>query len=369
LQPSALILALALYPLVSLAAPWAFFKVWPERLPPASSADVATEAEKATTARLAAILSLFTYGSLVSCTLLWEQFSPVGLRQAGFHAYNWQSSVLRGGYGGMSWAGASIWLLAVGFAAGRLRREVPGLGAPLKIQMEVWLLGAFAEESWRVIAITAFLSTRYSPILSVVAVALAFATAFLGDGLERAALAWLEGVVYGALFLWQGSFLAPFAAHLMVQAVYLWGVGQFSADKRSRKTWQIPGTKCPVCGASLSLLQVELAEVFQCPACGEPLSLSDGYQNTMRFAGGTALFSLSFCSIAFFYGQIPFNLALWFIYPVTWGAMTSGASLYKRVFTRLFPPQLQRGTPNFITLDLEGRRPQSQQTKTTKRES
>src|SRR5439155_25234969 len=77
------------------------------------------------------------------------------------------------------------------------------------------------------------------------------------------------------LFLWQGSFLAPFTAHLAVQAVYLWGVGQLSQDRQSRKTWQIPGTKCPVCQTHLKLLQIKLSEVFECPSCREPLSLSD----------------------------------------------------------------------------------------------
>ena len=78
---------------------------------------------------------------------------------------------------------------------------------------------------------------------------------------------------FGFLFLWQGSFLAPFGAHLAVQAVYLWGVGHFPLDRESRRTWQIPGTKCRVCGTSLRLLQIKLDEEFECAACKETLSL------------------------------------------------------------------------------------------------
>jgi len=38
---------------------------------------------------------------------------------------------------------------------GTMRREIPGLMAPLKVQVAVWLVGALAEETWRVTAIAA----------------------------------------------------------------------------------------------------------------------------------------------------------------------------------------------------------------------
>src|SRR3989441_1121026 len=115
-------------------------------------------------------------------------------------------------------------------------------------------------------------------VLPVVAVSIAFGSGYLSLGPQRAAVASLEGMFFGFLFLWRGSFLAPFTAHLAVQAVYLWGVGQLSQDRQNRKTWQIPGTKCPVCQANLKLLQIKLNEVFACPSFKESLSLSDGYQ-------------------------------------------------------------------------------------------
>src|SRR5260370_23893226 len=165
-----------------------------------------------------------------------------------------------------------------------MRREIPGLMAPLKLQIGVWLGGALAEEMWRVTAIAVLITSQNSPRFSVVLASAAFGIGYLNLGLQRSAAASLEAAFYGFLFVWQGSFLAPFTAHLAVQAVYLWGVGPFPQDRQSRKTWQIPGTKCPVCQTHLKLLQIKLSEVFECPACREPLSLSDGYQNVMRFA-------------------------------------------------------------------------------------
>ncbi len=351
------VLLLVLYPVVGMAAPVVFYSLWPKKRPPVPNlaADAGTETEKAATARLGALISLFIYGSLMCGTLLWQLFFSVDLDKAGFFANSRLPSALIGGYLGVSWAGVSIWLLALGAATGRMRREIPGLMAPLKVQIAVWLVGALAEETWRVTAIAALVTSRNSPLFSVVAVCVAFGSGYLSLGLQRAAVASLEGVFFGFLFLWQGSFLAPFTAHLAVQAVYLWGVGQLSQDRQSRKTWQIPGTKCPVCQTHLKLLQIKLSEVFECPSCREPLSLSDGYQNAMRFAAAFGFGSLILCTILLLKDWLPGNLVYWLTYPVSYGAATSALFLYRRTFTRLFPPRLQRGTPYFITLNLGGR--------------
>lgn len=352
------IVLLALYPLVSLGAIDLFYSLWPQKRPPVPNlaAGALTEVEKAATARLAALISLFFYGSLVCGILLWQLFFPGGLDKVGFSSNKWLTSALVGGYLGVSWAGVSIWLLALGAATGRMRREIHGLMAPLKVQIAVWLMGALAEEAWRVMAIAALVTNRNSPLFSVVAVGVAFGVGFLKLGLQRAAAASLEGVFFGFLFLWQGSFLAPFTAHLAIQTVYLWGVGEWSQDRRSRKTWQIPGTKCPVCQANLKLLQIKLSEVFACPSCKEALSLSDGYQNLMRFSGAFSFCSLNLCTLVLLTSWLPGDLGAWLTLPVSYGLATSGLFLYRRAFTRVFPPRLQRGTPYFITLNLEGRR-------------
>jgi Type II CAAX prenyl endopeptidase Rce1-like len=353
---SPLVLLLLLYPVVGIAVSFVFYAAGPKEQPrvPNLVAGAATETEKAAKARQGALVSLFIYCGLICGTLLWQQFYSMDLDKFGFFANLRLASGLIGGYLGAAWAGVSIWFLALGAATGRMRREIPGLMAPLKVQFSVWLLGAFAEEAWRITAITALLTTRNSPLFSVAAVSVAFGSGYLNLGLQRAAFASLEGAFFGFLFLWQGSFLAPFMAHLTVQAVYLWGVGEFSQIRGNRKTWQIPGTKCPVCQAHLKLLQIKLSEVFECPSCGEPLSLSDGYQNVMRFAAAFGFGSVILCTIILLTSWLPGNLGAWLTYPVSYGIATSALFLYRRAFTRLFPPRLQRGIPYFITLNLDG---------------
>lgn len=354
---SPLVLLLILYPVIGMAAPVVFYSLWPKKRPPVPNlaADAVPRSEKAAAARLGALISLFIYGSLMCGTLLWQLLFSFELDKLGFFANLWLPSALIGGYLGISWAGISIWFLALGAAAGRMRREIPGLMAPLRVQIAVWLAGALAEETWRVTAIAVLIASRNSPLVSVFAVSVAFGIGYLSLGLQRAAVASLEGVFFGFLFLWQGSFLAPLTAHLAVQAVYMWGVGQLSQYRQGRKTWQIPGTKCPVCQTHLKLLQIKLSEVFDCPSCGEPLSLSDGYQNVMRFAAAFGFGSLNLCTILLLKDWVPASLVFWLTLPVSYGAATSALFLYRRAFTRLFPPRLQRGTPYFITLNLDGR--------------
>ena len=352
--PSSLILALALYPFLSIAAPIAFLKIWQQKLTPTPALPSGVDdREKPTAGRLGVILPLVFYGALLCCVALWGQFSTVTWREMGFHKSGWPSSVLRGGYVGLSWAGIWLWSWMVLSAPHRLRREVPGLAAPFDKQLVVWLAGAFAEELWRVMIITGLLDAGYSATFAVVITSLAFGIAFLSGGPERSALACIEGVIFGVLFLWQRSFFAPFTAHLVVQAVYLWGIGQFSEEQRVNHFWWKRVIRCPVCKTRLTRFQIKLTEAFRCPSCHERLSVSDEYRNTMRWAGIFAYMFFFVCSLALFYEQIPESLAFWLVWPIAWGSGTSALLLYQR----LFPPQVQYGDPHFVSLNLDARRP------------
>ena len=351
---SSLNIALALmYPVVSLAAPTVFFILRPQEIRslPGLPLRLTTEEEQASAVRLGVLLPLTSYCLLFSCMMVWLSLTHYDLYQAGFREGNSISGTLRGGYVGMAWAGIWLWMWLVLSAPQRLRREVPGLGAPFTKQVFVWLAGAFSEELWRVVCIAALMTSGYSAAFSITITSAMFAIAFLPGGLERSVLAALEGVIFGLLFVWQRSFLAPFTAHLAVQAVYLWGVGQFSL-RRQGKSWR-PGIRCPLCGTQLSRLQVKMTEAFRCPSCREQISVSEGYRTAMRLAAIFAYVSLYVATLALFYKQIPERVTLWLAWPVSWGVGTSGLLLYQRVF----PPKLQYGEPHFLTLNLEDRRP------------
>jgi hypothetical protein len=347
-----LIVILALYPVASIAAPMVYFLLSPEEIRSLPSLPLSANDEggKATATRLGVNVPLTFYGLLLCCAVLWLWFSLSSFSPVGFQIKGWASGALKGGYFGLSWAGIWLWLWLVLSNPQRLRREVPAYGAHLAKQIIVCLVGAFSEELWRVLCITVLLAAGYSAGFSVTVTALAFALPFLGNGLEGSILAGLEGAIFGMLFVWQRSFFAPFAAHLAVQAVYLWGVGQFSPEGQ-RKSW-MRGIRCPVCNAQLSRFQIKTRDPFDCPSCREQISVSDGYRKAMRWAGLSAYLILYVCTMALLDKQISETLAILVLWPVAFGVGTSALLLYQRVF----PPQLQYGSPTFITLNLEHHR-------------
>jgi hypothetical protein len=308
------------------------------------------EGGKATATRLGVNVPLTFYGLLLCCAVLWLWFSHASFSPVGFQIQGWASGTLNGGYLGLSWAGIWLWLWLVLSNPQRLRREVPGYRAHLAKQIVVCLVGAFSEELWRVLCITVLLAAGYSAGFSVTVTALAFALPFLGNGLEGSILAALEGAIFGMLFVWQRSFFAPFAAHLAVQAVYLWGVGQFSPEEQRKS--RMRGIRCPICNAQLSRLQIKIRDPFDCPSCHGQISVSDGYRKAMRWAGLSAYLILYVSTMALLDKQISETLAILVLWPVAFGVGTSALLLYQRVF----PPQLQYGSPTFITLKLEHHR-------------
>lgn len=347
------IVILGLYPIASFAAPAGYFFLFPKEIHslPALPLNATNQEGKAAVTRLGVNVPLTLYGMLLVGLILWLWLSQPSFLSQAFEFKGSASAALKGGYFGLSWAGIWLWLWLVFSNARRLRREVPGYGAPFAKQIAVSLFGAFSEELWRVLCITVLLAHGYSVGFSVAVTALAFGLAFLANGPERSALAALEGAIFGMLFVWQRSLFAPLSAHLAVQAVYLWGVGQFSLEGE-RKSW-MRGIRCPVCKAQLNRFQIKMRDPFNCPSCHQQISVSDGYRRAMRWVGLSAYLILYASTAVLLERQMSDTLQIILVWPIAFGAGTSGFLLYQRVF----PPQLQYGSPTFITLDLDHDRP------------
>lgn len=129
------VLLLVLYPIVETSAPSIFFLLWPKMRPSASDSDALTNADNAAAVRPAALVSLFTSVALMCGTLFWWLLFPIEPGEANSLAHVGLSGALAGAYFGFSWAGVSIWLLALGAATGRMRREIPGLMAPSNFKL------------------------------------------------------------------------------------------------------------------------------------------------------------------------------------------------------------------------------------------
>jgi len=344
-----LISIVALYPVAAFAAPVAYFQLFPEEMRelPVLPVDDTDEEARSKAIRLGVNEPLMFCGVLLCCTAMWLWLAQPVFHADGFQGKGWVSGAIKSGYVGFSWAGMWLWLWLVLSNPQRLSRAVPGYGARFLKQTVVWVIGAFSEEFWRVLCIAALTASGYSATFAVTASAIAFGVASLGEGFERSILAALEGSIFGLLFVWQRSFFAPFVAHLAVQAVYLWGVGQFSSGKLS-KPW-MRGIRCPVCNAQLSRLQIKIRESFDCPACHSQVSVSDGYRQAMRWVGLCAYLSLAPFTMLLLEHDVSATLGILLLWPIVFGAGTSGLLL----FQRMFPPRLQFGGATFIALNLD----------------
>jgi hypothetical protein len=354
-MPSSLILVLAIYPLCSLAVLTAF-ALRPRGITsgPALPLRLGANEERAAVARIAVFLPLSFYVLLVCCVFLWLHGSPLNSQQIGLRTSGWISSILRGGFVGMAWTGLWLRLWPLLPALQGFRREVPGLGGTRVGQIGVWMCGGFADELWRVACIAALLNAGHSPEFSLATCAAAFASAFSVQGMRRSLLAGIDGVIFGGLFLSRQSLLAPFAAHLTAQAVWLWGVGRYLEEQQFGRVSKNAQPNCPLCGAHVSPFQIK-REVFTCPSCHKPLSVSEGYRAAMRWLGlgiGTLLVGFWFI----FAGQGLAGFGVWVgMAFFTFGASTSALILIQA----LFPPRLQYGDPNFIGLSLGDQHPPS----------
>lgn len=344
-----LIILLALYPIATIIAPLGYFLLFPEEIRLLASLPLSPtdQEERAAATRLGVNVPLSLYGILLGCLILWFWSSRAAFVLSGLIPKVWVSGAFRGAYFGLSWAGVWLWLWLILANARSLRRDVPGFGARFGKQITVLVVGALCEESWRVLCISGLVSHGYSVGFAIAVTALAYALPFLENGLERSVLAALEGSIFGMLFVWQRSFVAPFAAHLAVQAVYLWGVGQFSPEEQ-RKPW-MRGIRCPICKAQLSRFQIKIREPFECASCHEQISVSDAYRSAMRWVGLSAYLVLYACTVVLLDKEVSDTVFTWLVWPVAFGVGTSGFLLYQRIF----PPRLQYGSPTFITLGLE----------------
>src|SRR5579859_2971747 len=121
MSPYALLTVLFLYPVAFLVTPKFFFLVRPQMRPSASgSPSGADEQAKALLARLGVFIPLSIYALVAAGALAWQTLLSVDFDGSVFSINKWLTGSLVGVYLGTAWAGASVWLLALGAATGRM---------------------------------------------------------------------------------------------------------------------------------------------------------------------------------------------------------------------------------------------------------
>ena len=153
--------------------------------------------------------------SVAGLVLLLMHRHSVSIGQVGLHLENWKSHLLVGWGAGILWVGlqrALIHLLGgdkPSSVADYYRR-----GASI-FWLFSFLLGTFAEELWRAFCLFAFNKDGYSVGLSVILTATAFGAGHLRFRWAGALGAAALGAALALLYVWQGSLLTTYCAHLV----------------------------------------------------------------------------------------------------------------------------------------------------------
>jgi predicted RNA-binding Zn-ribbon protein involved in translation (DUF1610 family) len=161
-----------------------------------------------------------------------------------------------------------------------------------------------------------------------------------------------EGVVgaaLGALFLWNGSLLVPFAAHTVLQAQVLLVAVAAAPDSIPGALSRRPFATCPACGARLSLQHVNhrIHEAFLCPKCGTRLTTSDHWRGFFRWGLLIVYIFVFFVSWEIFPELLKGSNYL--VSTIVYGLSTIGLS---SILVLVFRPKLEFGDPDFVSLNL-----------------
>ncbi len=153
--------------------------------------------------------------------MMMRRYSVSSIR-LGLHLEHWKLHLLVGCAAGISWIGLHILLLYLleGPRLGSATRSTQQGSAALWVS--IFFVGAFAEEFWRAFCLFAFTNTGHSIFVSVVLTAIAFSAGHLRSSIGGYLGVATLGVGLALLYLWQGSIVATYSAHVVANLGWLY---------------------------------------------------------------------------------------------------------------------------------------------------
>jgi len=230
-----------------------------------------------------------------------------------------------------------------------------GIASPRLVAASNLLIVVFTEELWRAVCLTALMGDAISGQFALVVTSIAYGFTFLAWGTPIAISEAIVGVALGGLFLWSGSFYVPFAAHVTFLGQGLLYAVAAGPDAKPGDVHRRPFTKCPACGATLSIRQVNLNinEAFFCPFCQARVTSSDRRRGFLRWGFVFVSIALLLASFDIFPGAVRGSTRqYWLSLAFTFLA---GLGLWS-ILQVVVPPKLECGDPDFVSLNLADRR-------------
>lgn len=302
-----------------------------------------------------AIFVLIVFFVVFVCVAEWIHVQDWDPRQVILNPRNWGRGTLHGIFLGLTLMG----LLLI------FRRHFPearkfsllvmaGIESPFVVRVAVLLSIVFTEELWRAVCLKTLIGDGISGTQALIATSIAYGLAYIAWGVSIAVSESVVGAACGGLFLWSGSFFVPFAAHaILLGQILLYAVAA-APDAQAGNFDRRPFTKCPVCGAMLSVGQVNLNpnEAFFCPSCHTRITVSDSRRGFFRWGFIFVSTGLLVASWDIFPDAVGGSAAQYFLsLAVTFCA---GIALWLLIQV-VFPPKLECGDADVIALNLADR--------------
>src|SRR6266849_2622135 len=159
--------------------------------------------------------------------------------------------------------------------------EVPALYALGYTRWILLLFGVAALEFWRATSITSLMNDSISPGTAILLCAGVYALRLFPRGPYRVAYGAFEGLVFGGLYVWLGSLVAPLAARL---ACELGMFVIFRGTVPAPPDFSLPSVaNCPLCGRGLTREEVRFRQSLTCPQCHQVIGLPSWRMPLVRF--------------------------------------------------------------------------------------
>jgi hypothetical protein len=228
--------------------------------------------------------NLLVYLVVLLGTAIWLWFNNFTWQQVGVASVFKLDNLVLGTACGIAFFGALILLAAFQKKLIPQRQflwEVPALYALGYTRWILLLFGAAALELWRATSITSLMNDSISPGTAILLCAGVYALRLFPRGPYRLAYGAFEGLVFGGLYVWLGSLVAPLSARLVCE---LGMFVVFRGTVPAPPDFTLPSVAdCPLCGRGLTREEVRFRQSFTCPQCRQVIGLPNWRMPLVRF--------------------------------------------------------------------------------------
>lgn len=325
-----------------------------------------TKEELIQSSRPWAIHTTVTFAAVAAALFVWMQTQQFAAIVRVLSLKHWAHGIFEGTILGLVIIGVAL-TLRTHFSEAR-RFSLPmltGAGSSAPVRFGILLLVVFTEELWRAVCLKSLVAHGLTGPQALTATSVAYGLAYLAWGTTVGVSECIIGAAFGGLFLWTDSLFVSSAAHLTLQGQILLYSLAAAPNAEPRDIYRRRFTKCPSCGAMLTLQQVSLDpdESFSCPQCRARVTVSDWRRGFFRWGYVFYTIGLYFAAMNIVQGSVRDETVQFLLsYALTFLALVGFWSFLRVLFPQRL--RLETGDTHFVSLNLGETRNHPQKSET-----